>query len=189
MNRKRIIDLAFTIPGLYSRPDAELLVNLARREGELVELGCYKGRTTALITQACQDKGGRLTSIDPFIRPGARYEASSAAMWRDNLIRVGIKPPRLMEMTGDEAIERFEGKELSFIFIDANHAYEAVLNDLRRWTPLLKVGGVVALHDMYHPGIPGVCLAVADWFATEAHHRFRWLDQKGLTIAFERRQA
>lgn len=189
MNKKRVIDKAFSIPGLYSRPDAELLVNLARRDGELVELGCYKGRTTALILQACQDKGGRLTSIDPFIQPSAKYEAATAEMWRNNLQRVGLKPPRLLEMTGDEAFEQFEGKALSFVFIDASHAYEAVLNDLRRWTPLLKVGGVVALHDMYHPGIHGVCQAVADWFSAAAHNQFRWLDQQGLTIAFERRQA
>ncbi len=183
MNKRKIIDLAFSIPGLYDKKDAYLLLETARQGGDIVELGCYKGRTTALLVQASKD--GRVTSVDPFIEPSHRYEASSPDVWRNNLKKIGLEPPQLLHMTGDEALKHFQGKWLSLVFIDAAHDYESVLNDLHNWTPLVKKGGFVALHDMYHPHFHGVSQAVTEWFAEQT--KFRFYDQVGLTIAFERR--
>jgi len=184
----KIIERAFQIPGLYAEMDAELLVRLASRGGELVEIGCYKGRTTALIMQACEPHGGKLTSIDPFIEPGASYDPASPEMWRANLESIGIEPPALLHMKSDDAIAQFEGKRLSFVFIDGCHCYDCVISDLRNWTPLIEVGGVVVLHDMYFPGIAGVCKAVADWFTEEPREHFRFVDHVQYTIAFERKR-
>jgi predicted O-methyltransferase YrrM len=36
---------------------------------------------------------------------------------------------------------------LDFVFIDANHSYAAVTEDLMHWTPAVKSGGLVAGHD------------------------------------------
>jgi len=38
-------------------------------------------------------------------------------------------------------------RSLDFVYIDANHSYEAVLADLCAWTPKVKVHGVIAGHD------------------------------------------
>jgi hypothetical protein len=40
-------------------------------------------------------------------------------------------------------------RSLDFVFIDGNHSYEAVKEDLRLWCPKVKVGGLVIGHD-YH---------------------------------------
>lgn len=49
---------------------------------------------------------------------------------------------------------------LDFIFIDANHNYEYVAEDIKVWTPKVKLGGIIGGHD-YTPFVfPGVVRAV-----------------------------
>ena len=38
---------------------------------------------------------------------------------------------------------------LDFVYIDANHAFDAVNRDLRKWFPKLRNGGVFAGHDYF----------------------------------------
>lgn len=51
-----------------------------------------------------------------------------------------------------------------FIYIDASHNYDSVLNDIKRWYPLLKDGGVFGGHD-YH--MEGVSKAVNEFFSNK----------------------
>jgi predicted O-methyltransferase YrrM len=41
----------------------------------------------------------------------------------------------------------FKDNQLDFVYIDARHDYEGVLEDLEAWWPKLKVGGLIAGHD------------------------------------------
>jgi len=50
---------------------------------------------------------------------------------------------------------------LDFVYIDANHEYEYVLQDLSIWWPKIRVGGVLAGHDVFSLNHPGVTAAVA----------------------------
>jgi hypothetical protein len=45
------------------------------------------------------------------------------------------------------AAELFEDQSLDFIYIDANHKYEFVKQDMEIWFPKLRHGGVFAGHD------------------------------------------
>lgn len=45
------------------------------------------------------------------------------------------------------AYSLFEDGYFDFIYIDGNHSYEAVLDDLNKWYPKLKVGGLIAGDD------------------------------------------
>ena len=58
-----------------------------------------------------------------------------------------------------------------FVFIDANHSYEAVREDVAAWAPKVRSGGIVSGHD-YYPGKSykqcGVIQAVDEYVA--AHH-------------------
>ena len=50
-------------------------------------------------------------------------------------------------MISSEAVQQFHVDTLDFIYIDANHSYSECKNDLERWWPKLKKGGVFAGHD------------------------------------------
>jgi len=159
------IDLARSIPCMLFWEDCEYLYELAQVGGNLVELGCWKGCSTAIILQATQPFGGHLTSVDCFVPfPGNHWEAATADEWRDQLLGIGLTPPELLEMTSQKASAKYYNW-IDFLFIDASHGYEQVLNDLELWTPKVKVGGRLAMHD--YGSHPGVRLAADEWLAKE----------------------
>lgn len=46
-----------------------------------------------------------------------------------------------------EAAPEFKDGELDAIFLDANHSYDSVLQDLLAWEPKIKLGGFLMGHD------------------------------------------
>jgi len=70
-----------------------------------------------------------------------------------------IKP---MTMTSVQASYFFADESVDYIFIDASHDYNSVLEDIRHWWPKLKPGCFIAGHDYF--GCPGVTKAVDEWF-------------------------
>ena len=65
-----------------------------------------------------------------------------------------------------KAARCFDDGELDFIFIDANHRYEAVKADIETWWPKVRHGGLLIGHDYEPKRFPGVCRAV-DEFSKE----------------------
>lgn len=47
-----------------------------------------------------------------------------------------------------EASRKFEDGSLDFVFIDARHDYDGVMEDLEAWYPKVRSGGVVSGHDV-----------------------------------------
>jgi hypothetical protein len=47
------------------------------------------------------------------------------------------------------AAAQFEDNSLDFVYIDGNHDYKYVLNDIRTWYPKVKPGGVLCGDDVY----------------------------------------
>lgn len=66
---------------------------------------------------------------------------------------------------------RFANNSLDFIYIDAEHTYEAVKADITAWWNKLKQGGVIAGHD-YSDNWPGVKKAINE-FTFNNHLEFR----------------
>lgn len=46
-----------------------------------------------------------------------------------------------------KAVEQFEDESLDFVFIDGNHAYEYVVQDIALWSKKVRKGGIVYGHD------------------------------------------
>lgn len=188
----RAITRAFALPGLFQDREARMLYRLARRKGQLVEIGAFKGRTSAILQQAAQVWKAHVTSIDPFVDVRLRGSGSPEG-WRANLTGQGIAPPDLLVMTSVQAAQTWDAP-IALLFIDGDHSYEAVAADLRLWTPHVAVGGIVALHDMYYPRIPGVEQAVHEWWQAEWDDRegqgarWRCLGLVDYLIAFERKR-
>jgi predicted O-methyltransferase YrrM len=56
---------------------------------------------------------------------------------------------KFFECSSVEAANYIDDESLDFIFIDADHSYESVLQDLTIWYPKLKQGGLLTGHDYY----------------------------------------
>ena len=46
-----------------------------------------------------------------------------------------------------DAVKDFKDESLDFVYIDANHGYAYVYEDIHEWTKKVKKGGIVAGHD------------------------------------------
>jgi len=46
-----------------------------------------------------------------------------------------------------EAVKEFRDESLDFVYIDANHSYEHVIEDLTIWSQKVRVGGIIGGHD------------------------------------------
>ena len=54
---------------------------------------------------------------------------------------------RVLRAFNHEAAWQFPERYFDFIYIDANHSYHAVRDDLTLWYPKLRPGGLFAGHD------------------------------------------
>jgi len=65
-----------------------------------------------------------------------------------------------------ESCRNISDDTLDWVYIDASHDYESVLEDLYNWAPKVKKGGIITGHDYIFPigGWPGVKPALDEYF-------------------------
>lgn len=142
--------VAGTFQGLHGDEIQLLRTHLTGLEGHGVEIGCCDGFSTAHILEMSRLV---LTSVDPFVPDSmAPNLVGSQEKFTSNVAPFGNRSV-LLRMTSEEAVRGWN-VPLDFLFIDGDHSYNAVLFDLTHWTPHLKPGGLLAMHDsrMSRPG-------------------------------------
>jgi len=70
----------------------------------------------------------------------------------------------VLKLTSSKASELLPRKYFDLVFIDADHRYESVRNDIKNWLPLIKSNGFLTGHDYGHPNFPGVKKSVDEYF-------------------------
>ncbi len=73
----------------------------------------------------------------------------------------------LLRMTSIEASSHIEDESLDWVFIDANHQYKYIKENLSLWEPKVKKGGIVSGHDYNNPKEKG-----KGWGITKAVNEF-----------------
>jgi cephalosporin hydroxylase len=69
---------------------------------------------------------------------------------------------KMMKGLSVEMAKRLPDESLSLVYLDADHSYEGVINDLQAWYPKVVKGGVIAGHDYLNEAY-GVKKAVHDF--------------------------
>jgi len=59
----------------------------------------------------------------------------------------------IVKKLSNEAVKQFEDNSLDFVYIDANHTYQCVIEDTTIWTPKVRSGGIVSGHDYQLPDV------------------------------------
>jgi len=140
--------------GGLAGPEIELFEkHITGLEGEGVEIGCLDGFSTVHILEFSRL---RLTIIDPLIPDS--MEASLIGKFErlsENIQPYGERAQFRRNYSWNVAQEW--KAPLDFVFIDGDHNYQAVLRDFYDWTPFIKKGGILAVHDarMSRPGGAG----------------------------------
>jgi len=142
------------------------------------EIGVWKGATSKQVLQ--KRPLTTLLMIDSWRRPpeGSRYaETPGTTQHRPQEVfdeayegvlamaqRYGERG-LVMAMYSKEAAEEVSNHSLDYVFIDAEHTYEGVKEDIALWSPKVKHGGWIGGHDYNNlPNFPGVKKAVDEAF-------------------------
>lgn len=54
---------------------------------------------------------------------------------------------KIIKMKSSEACSLYSDEYFDWIYIDADHSYNSVLEDIKNWFPKLKKGGLISGHD------------------------------------------
>lgn len=114
------------------------------------EIGVYKGEFSEKFAKA----GLKLYAIDPW-RIYKDYDnprgQSRLDFQYEHTKRVLSPYPQceIIRKTSMEAADDFEDESLDFVYIDGNHEFRYIAEDLFEWTKKVKKGGIVAGHDYF----------------------------------------
>ena len=153
-------------PGGTSVADLEWLAQAARGCSDILELGCYRGRSTRAMLDNSE---ARLWCVDSWsgideggVQGRITITEDDYRQFLENIEDVKERVT-VMRMFTREAFPILPAATFDLVFIDADHDYQAVLFDIEHSIPLLKPGGMLCGHD-YNERRPGVAKAVHECF-------------------------
>ncbi len=119
------------------------------------EIGVYKGGYSELL--CIQNPGLRLYCIDPWeiyeseeIEPFAQDQEALNRFYDEAKTRLANYSCMIIKKTSMEAIKQFKPGSLDFVYIDANHSYKNMKEDIEGWAKIIRKGGIVSGHDYGH---------------------------------------
>ena len=163
----RWISLARRISGWLTDGEANALFEIARlrapeRDPVIVELGSWQGKSSILLAAGVRGKPNALVyCVDPFgvdEDPDIQAKHYSPLIdtmrhsleegFQRNVRRCGVgNIVRALKGYSYEVVRSWKDP-IDVLFIDASHVYENVHRDFVAWSPFVKVGGIVILHDI-----------------------------------------
>lgn len=141
------------IEGWFSFGDLYKEAVYNAKDGDVfVEIGSWKGRSAAfMIVEIINSK----KNIDFYCIDSWKGDKSGFLKGIDvydefltNMSSV-LDKIKMVRKLSIEASKDFKDKSVDFIFIDASHDYQSVLEDIQHWYPKLKDGGLMAGHDTH----------------------------------------
>ena len=142
---------------VYVRSRVELphILNARGLLGEGAEIGVLRGQFSEIVLDRWH--GRTLHCVDPWkALPRDEYWDNKNVSQPEHdrlfaetearLRRFGTRAA-ILRQTSREAAGRFAEGQLDFVFIDAQHHYEAVQDDLVAWHPKIRPGGILCGHD------------------------------------------
>jgi len=114
--------------------EGALLYKYCRKksDGTLLEIGRKHGGSTALMAAALDE--GFLYSVDIVSHSQV---ATHTELWHD----------KIQFITEDSRVVHWD-KDIDLLFIDGDHSYEGVKNDINRFSSFVRHGGFVIFHDV-----------------------------------------
>lgn len=136
-----------------NREQAEELYRLAKQSTKaILEIGSYKGRSTACLGLGSKDGNNvPVITIDPFTYTYQNNEVDAKyKIFLDNIKKAGVED--VVKVIPEYSDTAEVNEEIDLLFIDGCHEYKWVKHDLLKFEPLVVNGGWICLHDFHFPG-------------------------------------
>lgn len=143
------------IKGMISQFEAGALYDFARAAstGCIVEVGSYRGRSTAALALGTRAGAGLpVFAVDPHeaftgVKGGEFGAADRAAFFR-NMLRTGTYEEVRLVNLSSEVITPGWTLPVSLLWIDGDHSYDGVRRDFECWSPHLTPDATVMFDDV-----------------------------------------
>lgn len=143
----------------------------------LVEVGVWKGHSISYLAKT--NPGKSIYAVDSF-------DESYQEQYNNTLTSTNTRE-LIEDIQGYswECADKFEDSGVDFVFIDADHSYDAVVKDINAWYPKVRAGGILAGHDYYPGTFEGVVKAVNEFTQSKGYElniergTVWWITKKG----------
>ena len=119
----------------------------------VVEIGTRDAVSTLSLNEHAAIK--RLVTIDPYLQyedykhDGGWETATDETYEKTKEVLSKYSNIEIIRAKSSEAVDDFEDESIDFLFVDGNHSYNYVLEDLELYYPKVKQGGVITGDDYY----------------------------------------
>ncbi len=155
--RKPLKYVGWSIAPLQVKEEIEALLSILSKKVvcTMLEIGTAKGGTLFLFSKVA-NLNALIISLD---LPGGKfgggygYDAlfkipffKSFARGNQQINLVKANSHSVLSLSQVKSL--LKGQALDFLFIDGDHTYEGVKRDFEMYSPLVRKGGLIALHDI-----------------------------------------
>lgn len=145
------------IQGWFKENDGRFYLSLVKpiKNGIIVEVGCWKGRSISYIGRNCMKNNTTLYCVDSWLGSTDKFNQyyqkllssqNVQAIFKENMAKLGIKV-KCLRRDSLSAASLFEDNSIDLVFLDGSHDYLAVKKDLNAWFKKVKDEGILAGHD------------------------------------------
>lgn len=135
------------------------------RIGPLLEVGTYCGKSAVYFGAAAREAGTVLVTVDhhhgseenqagwehhdPTLVDPATGRMDTLPTFRRNIERAGLEDVVIAVIGTSETVARLWNTGLGLLFIDGGHSEHFASADYENWSSKIKVGGALAIHDVF----------------------------------------
>lgn len=133
--------------GLY-----DLIIENFKKDYVIVEVGCFAGISTELFANMCK----KVYAIDPWNSIGySEVPKDLLIEGENNFDIINEKYENIIKIKDFSvaASLQFEDESIDAVYIDGEHKYDAVKEDIITWLPKVKKNGCISGHDFMDKGV------------------------------------
>lgn len=151
---------------------ADMLGQIGFNRG--VEVGTRKGDYAKILCE--KNPNLELTCVDPWAAYGRLRQDTQDAIYHEAVRNLAPYKAFLLRKPSLDAVREFTPRSIDFVYIDGAHDFDNAVSDIIAWSPVVKSGGIVAVHDYYSFYQAGVvqavdsythCHCINPWYVTK----------------------
>ena len=163
-----------SIKGFLAHEEGLLLYELTKKyclKNFAVEIGSYCGKSACYIGQACKENKTYLMTIDhhrgseeqqygeEYFDPDEyNYDkeiVDTLPTLLKNIQKFRFEEVILPVVNSSELASKEIENNIDLVFIDGSHTFESARKDYVSWKNKIRIGGILAIHDVYDSEVEG----------------------------------